>query len=82
MAFITIKLKKDQLDNLFKAIEERGLVRVSKFGAFTLKRMKPRRFYHNFSDKQIVTGGRNKLHFRPFVKTKEKIQEYKNYHNV
>lgn len=78
--FKTLKLKPKDLNFIYDSLEKEGLVRVSKLGVFTIKRMKPRRFYHNFSDKQVVSAGRNKLHFRPFTKTKQKIKEYNKYY--
>lgn len=78
--FKTLKLKPEQLDFVYKSLETEGLVRVSRLGVFTIKRMKPRRFYNYFVDKQIVSGGRNKLHFRPFTETKKKIKDYSKYY--
>ena len=80
--FKTLHLKKEALQFLYDALETKGLVRIEKFGVFTIKRMKPRRLYHYFSDKFVVLGGHNKLHFRPYTKTKEKIQNYKTYYNA
>jgi len=76
MSFKTLKLKNEQLDFLFKSLETDGLVRISKFGVFIVKRSKPRKFYHFLSDREIVSGARNQLKFRPFTKTKEKIKSF------
>ena len=78
--FETLKLNKKQFDYFYESLRNKGLVRVSKIGVFTIRRMKPRRFYHNYSDRQIVSSGRNKLHFRPFTKTKEKIKDFSKYY--
>ncbi len=78
--FKTLRLDKEQLDFIYNSLANEGLVRVSRLGVLTIKRMKPRRFYNYFVDKQIVSGGRNKLHFRPFTETKKKIKDFNKYY--
>jgi len=72
----TVQLDRDDVATIYAGLQFKGKIRVSQLGVFSIKRIKPRKFYHNFSGKEIVTQSHNKLHFRPFTKVKEKIQNY------
>ena len=76
MKLKTLKLNKDQTTSFYSGLQKRKGIRVSEVGVFRIKRIKPRKFYHNFSGKEIITQSHNKLHFRPFTKVKEKIQNF------
>lgn len=71
-----------ELENkfIFESLKKKGLVRVFDLGVFTIKKMKGRKFYHNFSGEEIETPVHNKLHFKPFPETKKKIKNFNKYY--
>ena len=42
-----------------------GRVRIDGLGVFILRKVKPRKLYHNFAEKVITIPSFNKIHFVP-----------------
>ena len=76
MKFKNLKLNNSNIEFLFESLKTDGMVRILGLGVFTIRKMKSRTFFHDFSKKTITTKAHNKLHFRPFTKTKQRCSNF------
>lgn len=76
MSFKNLRLQNKDLDFIYDSLQDEGMVRISGLGVFSIKKINPRKFFSPFAGKEVITKKLNKLCFRPFTKTKEKVQSF------
>lgn len=55
------------------SLKHHGGVEIENVGVFTVRHIKPRKLYHNFSDKVISIPKKVRIHFKPDLSVKEHL---------